>query len=197
MTMETLPGTNTSFGDANGYLTNWQNLQATYPSGAAGYGKANFHIWDWPVQGNVDNHELISGGSASSIAFHYQVKFSVPGSQAGSWDVRIAPDFGYGGGVFLDGNPVAYNPNDMWWGLSWGNSSQQFQFSSSIGAGDHVIDVYGQEGCCDGQTGGEFRVNGGDYQPFTVPEPTSLTLLGAGAVSILGCVWLRRKAIAS
>src|SRR5262249_50349715 len=84
-----LPGTNTSFATSADYVTNWNNQVLAYPSGAPGYGVAPVTTWDYPVQGNVDNHELIPGGSSSEIAYHYQISFS---SGAGTFDFRIAPD---------------------------------------------------------------------------------------------------------
>ena len=110
-------------------------------------------------------------------------------------DFRIAPDFGFGGGAFLDGSPVAYNPNDMWWGLNWNNTSQLFTFSSALGAGIHTLDVYGQEGCCDGPTGGQFKIGqDGTWTPFSssVPEPSTWAMMVLGFAGV-GFMAYRRK----
>lgn len=192
------PGTDTSFASATDYLTNWNSLLATYPTPPTGYGEASITTWDWPVQGNVDNHELIPGGSLTDLAYHYQINFTVDPSEVGNWDIRIAPDFGFGGAVFLDGASVAYNPNDMWWGGDWNNTAQLFTFSDTFATGNHTIDVYGQEGCCDGPTGAEYSINGSVFTAFTtisaVPEPGKIALLTVGALTFGGLLSRRRCA---
>jgi len=34
----------------------------------------------------------------------------------------------------------------------------------------HTLKVWGAEGCCDGTTSWKFRVNGGEWEDFTVPN---------------------------
>ena len=196
VTFESRLGNNTSFPSAADYLSNWNTLAGS--PATAGYTNGILvGQWDYPVQGNVDNQELVPSGSPNNIAFHYQVNFGLNGGQAGSVDFRIAPDFGFGGAVYLDGLEVDYNPSDMWWGLNWSNSSQLFSFSNSLSAGNHVLDVYGQEGCCDGPTGGQFRLEGAvDWVAFgtndhldAIPEPGTLLLIGTG----LSGLALRRR----
>ncbi len=199
ITFSSLPGTDTSFGTAEGYRSNWNNLQSLYPVAPAGYGSSTINLWDWPVQGNVSNQGLIPGGSATTIAFHYQVDFTVNPGNAGAFDFRIAPDFGFGGAAFLNGVAVAFTQDDLWWGLDWNNSAEQLQFSKPLAAGNYTLDVYGQEGCCDGPTGAQFRVDGGQWNAFgsndgmtAVPEATALPFLGP-AVLLLGIHQIRRR----
>ena len=193
ISFQSLPGTDMSFGDALGYQANWADLQLANPGGAAGYGNASIQTWD--LAGNVNNNQLIPGGSSSDIAFHYRVDFTV--TNAAWWDFRIAPDFGYGGAVFLDNNPVAFNPDDMWWGGDWTNLSQLFTFSSFLSVGNHTLSVYGQELSADGPTAGEYDSGTGftAFAAVPIPEPSSLLLLGTGiaAFSAGGAIRLRRQ----
>lgn len=161
VTFESLPGNNTRFGTATDYLTNWEALRVLHPDAPSGYGISTVGTWDYPSQGNVDNHQLVAGGSSVNLAYHYRVEFGVSASQAGVFDFRIAPDFGMGGAVFVDGTPVAHKSDDLWWGLYWGASSELLEFRLTLAAGDHVMDIYGQEQCCDGPTGGQFSRDGG------------------------------------
>jgi hypothetical protein len=181
-------GNNTSFANAADYLTNWNSL----PPSTAGYGNAIVRDWDWPGQGEVDNHTLIAGGAVLNVAYNYQVTFNL--SAASNVAFRIGPDFGFGGAVFLDNTAVAYNPNDMWWNLSFYFTGQTFLFSSLLSAGSHTINVYGQDYCCDGPTAGQYSINGGNFTPFTsiTPLPAALPLFAAG-LGFLGFVARRRR----
>ena len=171
-TFESRQGNNQSFSDTYQYQANFASL----PAGGAGYGTAALPAGNWnPPFFPASNQGLVSGGSATDIAFHFQVNFT---SVAGVLSGNMAPDFGFGGGVLLDGVEVAFNPNDMWWGGNWGANSQIFSFTSTLAAGSHSIDIYGQEGCCDGFTG---------FDASFTPTPdngATLALLGFGLAGV-------------
>ena len=155
-----------------------------------GYGSTTVSTYD-----NLSNRGVL-GGSGSDIAFRYTVTFNV--ATAGTWDFRFGVDFGRGGAVFLDGLPVAFRNTDMWWAGSYADPTQSFQFSSLLAAGNHVLTIYGLEGCCDGGQQGQFRAPGqAGFTTFSatdgltpVPEPTTLALFGA---SLLGLAAARRR----
>ncbi len=172
ITFESLPGNNTSFATALEYQLNWNVIKAANPTPPAGYGSAAATLWDWdgsawPQPGQILNQGLINGGSNIDIAFHYRVDFWLDASEAGEMALRIAPDFGFGGSVVLDGTAVGHNPNDMWWNSSWNDSNQLFEFTVNLAAGHHSVDVYGQEGCCDGPTAGQFSLKQGPWVSFS------------------------------
>jgi hypothetical protein len=188
---ESRPGTNVSFATAAGYVTNWNSL----PTSTPGYGNATIGIWNSVLGGElVANHTLIAGGVRADLAELYQVTFTL--SAASTVAFRLAPDFGFGGAVFLDNAAVAYRTNDMWWNYNWYYEAgiQTFQFASLLSAGSHTLLMYGQEDCCDGATAGEYSINGGNFTPFTstTPLPAALPLFATG-LGFLGLVARRRR----
>ena len=66
-----------------------------------------------------------------------------------SWHLPI--DAGWGGISILDGNLMDRYDGDM-----WGN--WEIDFEASVPAGNHVLEVFGGEGCCDGTT--SWNMNG-------------------------------------
>lgn len=186
------------FSNPGDYRSAWNNLVTTLPSAPSGYCDTTIPSWD--PSANISN-QGVCGGSPIDISFHFRVDFGLNSSQAGTIDFRIGPDFGLGGEVYLDNVPVAFNSNDMWWGFpgNWSAIGQIFQFSGLLGVGNHTIDVYGQEGCCDGGTGGQFTISGpAGFTSFAstdglnfVPEPTTLALFAIGFLGLVRCARLK------
>lgn len=149
---------------------------------------------------NLSNQHVF-GGSALDLVFQATIDFGVSPAQAGSWGLRAGVDFGHGGAVFLDGVALGFKATDMWWGGSYANPSQSFQFSSvAIGAGNHRLQLFGLEHCCDGGQQAQFSLNGSPYTTFgshdglttAVPEPETYALMLAG-LGVIG-IGVRRRA---
>lgn len=154
-----------------------------------------------PASFTLLSNQLVCGGPASNIAYGFFVDFDVTAAQGADFSVRVAPDFGRGGALFLDGALLAVHTGDMWWGGSYGNPAQIFEsVGLALNAGHHQLALYGLEGCCDGWAEGQYRVgSSGDWTTFArgdtlqavaaaaVPEPASLALV-LGALSALGAL---------
>jgi hypothetical protein len=142
------------------------------------------------------SNQSACGGSNVNLAFHFGVDFNLSGAQAGDFSLRVGPDFGLGGAVFLDGQLLGVRTTDMWWSGSYGSASQFFEFDSlALLAGVHHLDIVGLEACCDGAQGAQFRLaSNAAWTTFSVldglkaaPEPGSapLALAGLGGLALL------------
>jgi hypothetical protein len=147
-----------------------------------------------PAFDGLSNHGTFGGGT-SDIAYRATVTFGVTAGQAGSWDLRAGVDFGRGGAVFLDGVALAFNNNNMWWQGSYADTTQSFQFTTTVTAGNHTLKIVGLEDCCDaGDIGqqAQFRLVGGNFTTFgatdglaaAVPEPGTYALMGFGLAGL-------------
>ncbi len=147
----------------------------------AGYGSTTVAVYD-----NIANQSLF--GSYSDIAFKSTVNFGVSAANAGSWEIRSGVDFGRGGAIFVDGVALAMSGSDMWWNHSYGNTAGVFDVTLNLSAGNHTLNIYGLEGCCDGTQQAQFKVGNGQFTTFSnndglvavVPEPATYGMMLAG-----------------
>jgi len=162
----------------------------------AGYGATPVSIYD-----GISNHGLFAGGAGGSIAFESTVNFGVSAANAGSWEIRSGVDFGNGGAIYVDGQRIDFKSHDMWWNGSYGDSTQIFDITLNLSAGNHTVKLYGLEDCCDGGQQAQFRIgNSTTFTTFSnqdglipaVPEPETYAMMMAG-LGLVGFVARRRK----
>ncbi|MCB1691712.1 MAG: CCXG family PEP-CTERM protein [Pseudomonadales bacterium] len=120
----------------------------------AGYGCTT--VTDFTL---IDNSNLFGPpNNDNDIAFYSSHHFEVTASNVGNWSFQFGGDYGYGGGMYVDGIPLeeAWN-EDRWWNLSWSNTAETFDGTISLSQGWHTLELIGFEGCCDGGTSVRFR----------------------------------------
>lgn len=109
----------------------------------------------------VSNQALCGGGN-SNIGFFFAAVFPV-GKDGMDYSFRLPVDFGLGGIALLDMEEMKKETSDIW----EGGSSTKLDFTTTLDRGNHVLVVYGSEGCCDGTTSWSFDVNGDGWLAFT------------------------------
>ncbi|MFL5258754.1 MAG: CCXG family PEP-CTERM protein [Hyphomicrobiales bacterium] len=140
----------TANSSAQDYLNNWNAALTANPVAPAGYGEATISRFH-----NVQNQKGIPGGTNNSISEFYNIDFFIPESVGiARWKFRFTPDFGLGGAAFLDGKAAAFNSANL-------DGSQVVEFTVRLKPGEHNIQLYGQENCCDGDSDGQFKPPGG------------------------------------
>lgn len=132
------------------------------PDGVAGYGCkfiTNFT--------GISNKNQFTPSTHSNFGAYSETFFEVKPSEVGTWSVRYGADFGFGGGLYVNGSPLEEDwNNDLWWANNWANADV-LQGSISLSAGYHRLEVIGFEGCCDGGITVQFQKPGGSFQTYS------------------------------
>jgi hypothetical protein len=190
---DAMPALGSAAADGQYYRDTLAGLSASAPG--AGYCDASL--------GSLSgiSNQAQCGGSASDIGFAYLIRFGLAPGQAGDVSLQLAPDFGRGGALFLDGALLAVKTDDLWWGGDFGAVGEIFSLAHlALDAGNHQLALYGLEGCCDGPQAARFRLGQGDWSTFAtgdalqlrsaVPEPTSPVLV---ASALGAALWMSRR----
>jgi putative Ig domain-containing protein/collagen triple helix repeat protein len=112
------------------------------------------------------NQNSCPGGSSTHVAYKTTIRFILP--QAGILALRAAGDWGFGANLVLDGVSIQSRWGvDMWWAGVWTNPGQFLQGANlALAAGQHIVEVYGIDTCCDGNGEIDFNLGNG-WQPFS------------------------------
>ncbi len=160
----------------------------------------NDFINSWNSQTSTINTSSISEFTAfysgnNSIS-RLSVDFST--SQAGTWGFQAGLDAHYGAALYLDNTLIGNRVDDLWWSYNWNNTDVMNLLNNPVAAGDHTLDIYWAESCCNGYSSARFTTDGSNWQTlstanlasYAVPEPMTIALLSLGLV---GVVAQRRK----
>lgn len=136
------------------------------------------------LTGGLGENQL--GFSLLRVSFHVGSQFA--GNQ---WAFKIAPDAGFGGAIYLDGVLLDRNTNDLWHDGAFTNAPANQLLSAqglNVTPGNHVLEGYWAEYCCNGEQGAVFSTNGTQWLALSVdnlnappvPEPEEWAMLLAG-----------------
>jgi len=144
-----------------GVTTNKATIQTKIDSKTLTTGYCNVAL---PSLHLHSNQRLCVSGTNSNIGQKFTVTFSESVGGA-TWSFRINIDSGYGYIVYLDGVLLGQMTVDVW----SGDTNPKTYSSAGVSAGQHVLEVYGGEGCCDGEAGNWAFARGSDaFQPITI-----------------------------
>ena len=111
----------------------------------------------------ITNKSTFTNGSSTNFIAYSQSYFYV--DTAGTWYLRYGADFGYGGGLYVDGVALEEQWNDdIWWAGSWPrrNSADILYGSISLSVGYHKLEIIGGEPGNDGGITAQFCKPGGN-----------------------------------
>ena len=107
-------------------------------------------------------NQALCGGVNSNVGFYYRVVFPV-GTEGDKYAFHLPTDFGNGGFSLVDGEIMAWDTEDIW----DGGNSEKLNFEKTFTRGNHILELFGGEGCCDGTTSWAFNVNNKGWEDFT------------------------------
>lgn len=166
-------------------------VDAAVQKPTTGYGTTTLTSYD-----GVNNTSQF--GSNKNFAWEAIINFGVSSAQAGTWTFRSGVDFDFGGTMYVDNVAIALNSNNMWWAGSYSDPSQYLMGSLNLAAGNHTLQIYGIEGCCDAFQQTQFKApTSSNFVSFSstdglnvVPEPGTLASMALGLGVIVA---LRRR----
>jgi len=108
------------------------------------------------------SNKKVCRGTSKNIGYYFRTTFPVA-NDGTMYYFRTPTDFGRGGVVVLDGKVIIQEKSDIW----QGGKSTKLDFTAKLSKGNHVLELFGSEKCCDGTTRWTFKVNSGQWMDVT------------------------------
>lgn len=108
-------------------------------------------------------------GSKNNFIAYSETYFEVASGESGNWRFRYGADFGWGGGLYVDGVALEEQwDDDLWWSNNWNNNaSEVLQGSITLSEGYHKLEIIGGEPGNDGGITVQFRKPTGPWTTFS------------------------------
>jgi hypothetical protein len=91
-------------------------------------------------------------GVTENVGYYYRVTFPNVLDDS-TWSFKTPTDFSNGGLIMLDGVIEQKMTSDTW---DEATPSTGLDFTTTLSKGNHVLELYGGQSCCDGQTSWSF-----------------------------------------
>ena len=110
-------------------------------------------------------------GARNNFIAYTETFFQVKKNQEGTWWFRYGADFGWGGGLYVNGVPLEEQwDEDLWWNNEWGAASEVLEGSIYLTEGYHKLEVIGGEPGADGGITVQYATPKIGYSPFKVAK---------------------------
>lgn len=121
-------------------------------------------------------NQNVCAGSTNAVAYRLRAVFTTPASIIGRtvW-YRASADFGAGGGLYVDGQPLTFEPNGWYGNLP--------SVISTFSQGTHIIDLLGFEDCCDGGMGISWSTDSVTWKALSTAVPSAPVSVASVSVS--------------
>lgn len=104
---------------------------------------------------NGRNNRNTFSGPNGNYGLYNEVYFNV--DFPGLWSFRFGGDYGRGGGLYVDSQPLDERWNDdLWWAFNY-NNPDVLSGTVYLDTGYHHIETLGFESCCDGSINMQFQ----------------------------------------
>jgi hypothetical protein len=100
----------------------------------------------------ITNQDKFSGASTNFIAYS-ETYFEVKAGEEGKWKFRYGADFGWGGGLYVDGAALEEQWfDDLWWNNDWDADTDvlEGETQNNLSVGYHKLEIIGGEPGDDG-----------------------------------------------
>ena len=107
-------------------------------------------------------------GSKNNFIAYSETYFEVKSGETGNWAFRYGADFGWGGGLYVNGSPLDEKWNtDLWWANNWSNTNEILQGTINLPVGYHKLEIIGGEPGNDGGITVQYRKPSGSWTTFS------------------------------